>query len=58
MLKEQREAKGKQIWSSQQIGSDKLVATQPRMPCYKLVWFGHMEIIRRFLASSRPGIYF
>ena len=41
------------------IGSAKLVATQPRMPCYKLgVRFGHMEIIRRFLASGRPGIYF
>ena len=42
-----------------QIGSANLVATQPRMPCYKLgVRFGHMEIIRRFLASGRPGIYF
>ena len=42
-----------------QIGSAKLVATQPRMPCYKLgVRFGHMEIIRRFMASGRPGIYF
>jgi MOSC domain-containing protein YiiM len=42
-----------------QIGSAKLVATQPRMPCYKLgVRFGRMDIIRRFLASGRPGIYF
>ena len=42
-----------------QIGSAKLVATQPRMPCYKLgVRFGHMDIIRRFMASGRPGIYF
>ena len=41
-----------------QIGSAKLVATQPRMPCYKLgVRFGHMDVIRRFLASGRPGIY-
>jgi MOSC domain-containing protein YiiM len=41
------------------IGSAKLVATQPRMPCYKLgVRFGLMEIIRRFLSSGRPGIYF
>ena len=41
------------------IGSAELVATQPRMPCYKLgVRFGRMEIIRRFLASGRPGIYF
>jgi MOSC domain-containing protein YiiM len=42
-----------------QIGSAKLVATQPRMPCYKLgVRFGTMEIIRMFLAGGRPGIYF
>jgi MOSC domain-containing protein YiiM len=42
-----------------QIGSAKLVATQPRMPCYKLgVRFGRMDVIRRFMASGRPGIYF
>jgi MOSC domain-containing protein YiiM len=42
-----------------QIGSAKLIATQPRMPCYKLgVRFGRMDMIRRFLASGRPGIYF
>ena len=42
-----------------QIGSAKLVATQPRMPCYKLgVRFGHMDVIRRFMISGRPGIYF
>ena len=42
-----------------QIGSATLVASQPRMPCYKLgVRFGTMDIIRRFLASGRPGIYF
>ena len=42
-----------------QIGSAKLVATQPRMPCYKLgVRFGRMDIIRKFMASGRPGIYF
>jgi MOSC domain-containing protein YiiM len=41
------------------IGSAKLVATQPRMPCYKLgVRFGRMDIIRRFMASGRSGIYF
>jgi MOSC domain-containing protein YiiM len=41
------------------IGSAKLIATQPRMPCYKLgVRFGRMDMIRRFLASARPGIYF
>jgi len=42
-----------------EIGSAKLVATQPRMPCYKLgVRFGRMDIIRRFMTSGRPGIYF
>ena len=43
-----------------QIGSAaKLVATQPRMPCYKLgVRFGRMDVIKRFMASRRPGIYF
>jgi MOSC domain-containing protein YiiM len=42
-----------------QIGSARLVATQPRMPCYKLgVRFGRMDVVRRFLASGRPGIYF
>src|ERR671933_2847188 len=45
-----------QIGSS---GSAKVIAIQPRMPCYKLgVKFGRMDIIRRFLASGRPGIYF
>ena len=29
------------------------------MPCFKLgVKFGRMDIIKRFLASGRPGIYF
>ena len=33
-----------------QIGSAKLVATQPSMPCYKLgVKFGRVDIVRRFL---------
>jgi MOSC domain-containing protein YiiM len=42
-----------------QVGSAELVASQPRMPCYKLgVRFGTMDIIRRFLACGRPGIYF
>jgi MOSC domain-containing protein YiiM len=42
-----------------QIGSAKLVSTQPRMPCYKLgVRFGTMEIIKKFLSSGRSGIYF
>ena len=42
-----------------QIGSAMLIATQPRMPCYKLgIRFGRMDVIRRFMASGRPGIYF
>jgi MOSC domain-containing protein YiiM len=42
-----------------QVGSSKLIATQPRMPCYKLgVKFERMDMIRRFLTSGRPGIYF
>jgi MOSC domain-containing protein YiiM len=42
-----------------EIGSAKIVATQPRMPCYKLgVRFGRMDVIRRFMTSGRPGIYF
>jgi MOSC domain-containing protein YiiM len=42
-----------------QVGSAKLVASQPRMPCYKLgIRFGNMDIIRMFLAFGHPGIYF
>lgn len=42
-----------------QIGSAKVMATQPRMPCYKLgIKFGRTDIIRRFLASGRSGFYF
>jgi MOSC domain-containing protein YiiM len=46
------------IGDTLQVGSAKLVVTQPRMPCYKLgVRFGRMDIVRRFMASGRPGIY-
>jgi MOSC domain-containing protein YiiM len=42
-----------------QIGSAKLVATQPRMPCYKLgIRFGNMDMVKKFMDSGRPGIYF
>lgn len=42
-----------------QIGSSKIIATQPRMPCYKLgIKFGRMDVIKKFLASGRSGIYF
>lgn len=41
------------------IGSARLVATQPRMPCYKLgIRFGNMDMVKKFMASRRPGIYF
>jgi MOSC domain-containing protein YiiM len=42
-----------------QIGTSRLIATQPRMPCYKLgIKFGRTDMIRKFLKSRRPGIYF
>jgi len=42
-----------------QIGSSRVTATQPRMPCYKLgVKFGRMDVLKKFLASGRSGIYF
>jgi MOSC domain-containing protein YiiM len=41
------------------IGSSEVIATQPRMPCYKLgVKFRRMDVLKRFLASGRSGIYF
>jgi MOSC domain-containing protein YiiM len=37
----------------------KVIVTQPRMGCYKLGFrFGRMDIIKKFLASGCPGIYF
>ena len=41
------------------IGSAELIATQPRMPCYKLgIRFGSDDIVARFRAARRMGIYF
>jgi len=41
-----------------QIGTIEVVVTQPRMPCYKLAAkFGRDDMIKRFLASRRPGFY-
>ena len=41
------------------IGTAELVVTQPRMPCFKLALrFDRDDIVERFLASDRPGIYF
>ena len=35
-----------------------MVATEPRMPCYKLdLRFGREGVVKRFIASGRPGIY-
>jgi MOSC domain-containing protein YiiM len=42
-----------------EIGSSRVIATQPRMPCHKLgVRFRRVDIIKKFLASGRSGIYF
>lgn len=40
-------------------GSAELVVTQPRIPCFKLgLRFGRPEVVKRFLAEDRSGIYF
>ena len=40
------------------IGSAVVVATQPRMPCYKLgIRFGDSRMVTRFNATERCGIY-
>lgn len=40
------------------IGSAEVMATEPRLPCYKLgIKFGRTDIIKRFLASGRTGFY-
>jgi MOSC domain-containing protein YiiM len=41
------------------IGEALVAVSQPRMPCYKLgIRFGRQDIVKRFLASGRSGIYF
>src|SRR5438046_3865534 len=41
------------------VGEAELMVTEPRMPCYKLgIKFGRADIIKRFLASRRSGLYF
>jgi MOSC domain-containing protein YiiM len=41
------------------IGQAIVKVTQPRIPCYKLgIRFGRDDMVKRFLASSRSGIYF
>jgi MOSC domain-containing protein YiiM len=40
-------------------GAAVVMATEPRMPCYKLgIKFGRADIVKRFLASGRSGFYF
>ena len=42
-----------------QVGSAKLVVTQPRLPCFKLgIKFGRDDILKRFLVSGMTGFYF
>ncbi len=42
-----------------QVGTARLMVTQPRLPCYKLgIKFGREDIIKRFLASGMTGFYF
>ena len=41
-----------------QIGSAKVMVTEPRMPCYKFgIRFGRTDIIKKFLVSERSGFY-
>jgi len=41
------------------MGQAIVKVTQPRMPCYKLgIRFGRDDMVKRFLASGRSGIYF
>ncbi|MBA3824004.1 MAG: MOSC domain-containing protein [Ktedonobacterales bacterium] len=40
------------------IGTAVVEVTQPRLPCFKLaVRFGRRDMLRRFLASGRTGLY-
>lgn len=42
-----------------EIGTVKLMVTQPRLPCYKLgIRFGRPDMVKQFLASRRTGFYF
>ncbi len=41
------------------IGTAEVMATQPRLPCYKLgIKFGRADIVQRFQSSRLTGIYF
>jgi MOSC domain-containing protein YiiM len=41
------------------VGAAEIMATEPRLPCYKLgLKFGRTDILKRFLVSRRTGFYF
>lgn len=41
------------------IGDAEVIATEPRLPCYKLgIKFGNPAMVKRFLLSRRTGFYF
>jgi len=41
-----------------EIGTARLIVTQPRGPCFKLnVRFGRDDVLARFLRADRPGFY-
>ena len=47
------------IGDEYRVGTARLLATQPRMPCYKLAArFDEPRMVKRFVAARRPGIYF
>jgi MOSC domain-containing protein YiiM len=47
-----------QIGDRFQIGSAKVIVSEPRVPCYKLsLKFGRADMVKRFLASGRTGFY-
>lgn len=47
-----------QVGDHLRIGSAEFIATQPRMPCFKLgIRFGSPDMVKRFLQSKRTGFY-
>jgi MOSC domain-containing protein YiiM len=41
------------------VGTARLAVSQPRMPCFKLgLRFGDPTMVKKFLKSGHPGIYF
>jgi MOSC domain-containing protein YiiM len=48
-----------QVGDEFRIGTVRLRATEPRLPCYKLgIRFARADIVKRFLESGRTGLYF